>query len=258
MTGGWLKLQCPGVIGWIRDDLVEVSGSLATVPLETGPTPTPIPSPTPLAGVWRVPGYANRDLIAPPAATFETSEINYDWGTGAPSPVLPADNFSMRFDRTLRFTPGSYLFALTYDDGARLYVGNQLVINDWAEGAARTRTWQGTLSGDVAVRVDYFDAYGPAAVRLAVTPLQGVIATSTPLPPVLPAQPPDNAWLATYFNATTPQGPPVFARTEPAGSIYPLDYDFGPGSPVPGVINVGRLVGALAGAFPLRYRRLPL
>ncbi len=234
---GWLRLRCPGVTGWIREGLYELQGSVVFLPLQTGPMPTATSTPTAPAADWRVAGYANRDLAGAPAAAFITDAINYDWGTASPSAVLPPDNFSLRFDRTLRLTPGLYRFDLRYDDGVRLVLNGQVVINDWNEGAVRSRTWQGTLGGDVGVRLDYFDAYGQALVQLAVTPVQGALPTATLPPPILPEEPPSGAWLAAYYTNATLSGGPAFRRLEPRGPVFPLDADYSFGSPVPGVIG---------------------
>ncbi len=235
----WLQLQCPTATGWVLSSLFTVSGSVSTLPIFTPPTLTPLPpTPTPISSsTWRILGYANPNLEGPAAVTFDAPNIDFQWGEGPAHPALPVDQFSLRLDRVTRFVPGQYQLTLTYDDGARLYVNGQLVINDWAEGALRTRIWQGQLGGDVPIRIEYFDAYGNAALAFQSTPLAQVLPTATPVPPIIPATSPRNAWLATYWNNTELAPPAVYSRQEPQGQSWPLNYEFGLSSPVPGVVN---------------------
>ena len=233
---GWFNLQCPLVTGWVAEGLFLVQGSLATVPLITQATPTPVPSPTP-SGAWRVNGYPNRDLSGPPAVVFDVPSADNAWGQGSPNPALPVDNFSLRLDRTLRFSPGSYQLVLAFDDGARLYLNGQLVLSDWADGGLRTRTWQGSLAGDVQLRIEYYEAYGDASVRLGVTSLSNPLPAPAFPTPSIPATPPANGWLTTYYNNLGLQEPVVFTRIEPRSDVYPLNYEFSLASPVPGVVG---------------------
>lgn len=234
----WLQLQCPTATGWVLSTLFTVNGSVASLPVYTAPTLTPAPpTPTLISGAWRVLGYGNPNLEGSPAVTFDTPVIDYQWGLGPAHPALPVDQFSLRFDRLSRFVPGDYQITLTFDDGVRLYINGQLVINDWADGALRTRTWQGQLAGDVPMRVEYYDAYGEATLRMQTTPLAQVQPTATPIPPVIPSTPPRNAWLATYYNNISLQAPAVFSRQEPLSAGWPLNYEFSLSSPVPGVVN---------------------
>jgi len=235
----WLQLQCPAITGWVLSTLFTVNGSVASLPVYTAPTLTPAP-PTPTlasSGAWRVLGFANPNLEGSPAVTFDTPVIDYEWGEGPAHPALPVDQFSLRFDRVSRFVPGEYQISVTYDDGVRLYINGQLVINDWTDGARRTQTWQGQLAGDVPMRVDYYDAYSDATLKVVTLPLAQVQPTATPVPPIVPSTPPRNAWLATYYNNISLQPPAVFSRQEPLSSGWPLNHEFNLDSPVPGVVN---------------------
>lgn len=234
----WLQLQCATITGWVLSSLFSVNGTVSTLPLYTAPTVTPAPpTPTLISGSWRILGYANPNLEGNSTVAFDAPVIDFAWGEGAAHPALPVDQFSLRLDRVSRFVPGEYVITLTYDDGVRLYINGQLVINDWADGAERTKTWQGQLSGDVPMRVEYFDAYGNATLRMQTTTLAQVQPTATPVPVVVPSTPPRNAWLATYFNNLELQQPVVFSRQEALSGQWPLNREFNLDSPVPGVVN---------------------
>ena len=48
------------------------------------------------------------------------------------SPRGREDNFGFRFDANLLIsTEGSYTFSTTSDDGSRLYIGDQCVVDNW-------------------------------------------------------------------------------------------------------------------------------
>lgn len=132
-------------------------------------------------------------LTAPVSASFPNG-VNANWsinppvdGNGAPITGIPADNFSARFNSTQNFNAGTYNFTLTYDDGARLFINGQLVINDFVAGTLRTTTAQVTLSaGVVALVVEYVEFTNNAVVQLSWTQISGdtnVAPTATPVPP---------------------------------------------------------------------------
>ncbi len=92
---------------------------------------------------------------APPSQTAAFSrlmttridpQINFNWGTGSPKAgVVSGDNFAVRWTGfvTADFT-GTYTFYTTTDDGVRLWVNDQLIINQWREQGATE--WKGMIS----------------------------------------------------------------------------------------------------------------
>jgi len=57
---------------------------------------------------------------------------------------------------------------MTSDDGARLYIDGQLVINDWNDHASRTDTITKYLSaGTHNIKMEYYEAYGGAIAKLS-------------------------------------------------------------------------------------------
>ena len=86
--------------------------------------------------------------------------------------LTEASDYSIRW--TGRFTPprsGTVTFGLAADDGMRLYVDDRLVIDDWREDAERSHTAKVvvTKGKPVRLRVEYFQAQGPASIRFGVT-----------------------------------------------------------------------------------------
>ncbi|WP_297635843.1 PA14 domain-containing protein [Caldilinea sp.] len=158
----------------------------------------------------------------------EDPRIDFNWGFGSPAPgVIGADNFSVRWTNTINFAPGVYRFRATVDDGVRVFVNERLVIDSWRVQAATTvESADVALSGPASVRVEYFEDAGEA--RIALTWFQVGAAPPAPAPP-----PAGDVWTAEYFNNSDLAGAPTLVR----GEAGPIDYNWGSGSPAPGVIN---------------------
>ena len=59
-------------------------------------------------------------------------------GTGSPAPEVNADNFSARWTRDVDLAPGTYTVTATTDDGIRVYVDGNPVIDQWHDQTATT------------------------------------------------------------------------------------------------------------------------
>jgi hypothetical protein len=81
--------------------------------------------------VWRGEYYANRDLDDAPVLVRSDNAIDFAWDTASPDPAVPADNFSVRWTRSLGFSAGNYRFFTSTDDGVRLFVDGTLLIDKW-------------------------------------------------------------------------------------------------------------------------------
>jgi hypothetical protein len=207
-------LRCPGAAsGWVFGELLALAGPVNTVPVvQSAPPPTPVPPAT--FANWKSSYFPNRDLAGTPVLTVDSPSINFNWGSGSPANNVPADNFSARFERTIDFNNGTYDISLTMDDGARFYIDDQLVIDEWNVGSARTRTARQVLSGSRRLRVEYFEATGVAQLQLSINLINSSVA-----------------WQASYYRGKGFDSAPVFTRGEPRGGSYPLDYNWGRTSP---------------------------
>ncbi len=91
--------------------------------------------------------------------------INFDWGTGSPSIVGKADNYSVRWQGMI-FAPvaGQYTFYISVDDGAKVWVDNNLIIDKSLGNDS------GIISLDrdkwYTIRIDYYENTGNAWVKL--------------------------------------------------------------------------------------------
>ncbi len=116
----------------------------------------------------------------------------------APAAGIPADLFSARWTQSLTLPAGLYRFSVRADDGARLYVNNTRVLDEWhtADGTV-VYTVERTLSGKTDLRLDYYDGGGAARVELSWVRLSTTLtptltatisptATETPTPSATP------------------------------------------------------------------------
>ena len=96
--------------------------------------------------------------------------VNFNWGTGSPDPSMGADNFSIRWDGLIEVpVSGSYTFYTNTDDGVRLWVNDQLLIDKWipqspTEWSASISLTQGAL---VNITMEYYEQGGGAVAQLS-------------------------------------------------------------------------------------------
>jgi hypothetical protein len=115
---------------------------------------------------WRGAYFANMNLSGSPVVLRNDAEVAFDWATNAPTPGLPADEFSVRWTRVLDFSEGAYRFHVIADDGARLYVDDILVVDAWRDAISQEVTEARTLwEGYHSLRVEYYERSGLAQVE---------------------------------------------------------------------------------------------
>jgi len=130
----------------------------------------PIPADA-IGGGFKREYYSNETLSGTPVTGFD-KEINFDWGTHGM--VAGQDNgYSIRWTATLKpKVSGSYTFAMKADDGMRLLVDGQKVLEDWREGAARQTTGSIELQAGKSYTLvaEYFERAGYASCQLTWSP----------------------------------------------------------------------------------------
>ncbi len=101
------------------------------------------------------------------------SMINFDWGLHAPDTRIGYDTFAVDWMGQIEapFT-GTYTFSIVSDDGIRLWVDGQRIINDWAVHAPKENSGTITLIAGkkYGIILEYFDEFYGAEVHLFWTP----------------------------------------------------------------------------------------
>lgn len=115
-------------------------------------------------------GGGEKDFTGTSVTRIESS-INFNWGTGSPSPLIEGDTFTARFAGEVE-TPagqtGTYTFRTYNDNGVRLWVDDKLIIDDWAAHAPVTNDATISLEGGKRYHIvlEYFESTGGAALNL--------------------------------------------------------------------------------------------
>lgn len=94
--------------------------------------------------------------------------VDFDWGVGSPDASLESNTFSVRASGVLETDiSGEHTFYVASDDGARLWVDGKLVVDDWNIPGFNEASGRINLtSGIHDVRLDYYEDFGSAGVRL--------------------------------------------------------------------------------------------
>ena len=84
--------------------------------------------------------------------------INNDWGSGSPGLGVNTDSFTARWVGTFDFEASDYEFTVTSDDGIRLWVDGQLLIDQWKDQSPTTYMATKTMTaGAHQVKVEYYE-----------------------------------------------------------------------------------------------------
>lgn len=175
---------------------------------------------------WLARYFNNNALIGVPALTRYESTIDLDT-SDAPAPGIAADNFSASWSQSLPLEAGLYRFTVTADDGVRLWVNTQLLIDEWHIQAASTYTADVELpAGLIPVEMHYYENTGVATAQLSWTRLTS--APPTPGPVI-------THWRGEYYNDSALNGAPALIRDDAR-----IDFNWGLEGPAPAVMNPNR------------------
>ncbi|MFQ5884569.1 MAG: cellulase family glycosylhydrolase, partial [Thermoplasmata archaeon] len=95
--------------------------------------------------------------------------IDFDWGSGSPDVAIGSETFSARWIGKVKVDFAETFTFHTYtDDGARLWVDGQFLINKWVDQAATE--WSGSITLDIglhSILLEYYENTGSAVARLS-------------------------------------------------------------------------------------------
>lgn len=165
---------------------------------------TPLPVPVDWLVSEGAPGlraeyFPNTHLIGEPVLTTRTESIDYDWGTAAPAPQIPTDYFSARYTGTItNRCDRPVLLGVTSDDGSRLYLDGELVIDRWQPQAATTTFATVVLepTKPYTLTLEYFDEQHNAVLQLVYKYAESELSKERTV------FIPDGAWIDTMTGET--------------------------------------------------------
>lgn len=170
------------------------------------PTPTPNPNPT---GVWYGQYFGNPDLIPP--VLFDQNlpgpPLNVNWATSAPGAGVPRNNWSAIFTSNANFpTTDNYQFTLSVDGGARVFIDDVLIINQWFSAGLRTVNADVSLTaGSHNLRIEYYKS--GASARLSLNWKVNYAG-----------------WEGRYYNSPNLTGPVIIKRDDPLAPPNPPGF----------------------------------
>lgn len=166
---------------------------------------------------WRAAYWNNTTLSGRPALERDEAALDHDWGSGSPDPSLSPNYFSARWTRYVYETPGTYRFRAISDDGVRVWLDGELIIDEWSEHPAQTFDVDVYLGGGHhLLTVEFYEWEGLAVARLDWALLSQDKET----------------WQAEYYDNPNLSGEPALVRHDPQ-----IDFDWGYGSPEPGIVG---------------------
>jgi beta-glucosidase len=112
--------------------------------------------------------FDNRTLAGAPRFTRVDPVVDFDWGLGGPAEGMPADFFSARWTgKLLAPATRAYEITATTEDGVRLWIDDQLLIDSWINrGRTTDRCTARLTAGAHELRLEYYQNRGTASATL--------------------------------------------------------------------------------------------
>jgi len=159
--------------------------------------------------------YDNHTLSGEPVLVRYEDTINHQWGQGSPGDEIPVNFFSASWTGNIHFEAGTWIFHLRGDDGVRLRIDGEDVIDGWRYQAATSYLAEVRLSeGEHLIEVTYFEATGLASIELDWSKSE-----EEPLP--------QDSFRASFYNSMIPAGEPVLITETDR-----INYNWGDAGPL--------------------------
>ena len=122
-------------------------------------------------GSWTAEYHDNVELAGNPVVVRSEVRPRGNWGEGSPHRGIPADHFAARWSTRVLLEAGTYLLNAQVDDGLRVYVNGEAVIDEWRDTG--TGFFQLALpleAGEHRLVVEYLELEGAAPRHLQHEP----------------------------------------------------------------------------------------
>jgi hypothetical protein len=141
-------------------------------------------------GPWRGDYYENQDFEGEATIRY-ARKLEFDYKKGAPFAGMPKDHWSVTWTTCMEIEESTEVrFRVASDDGSRLYVDDELLVDNWGAHATRTRTGKVTLEpGSHHLRLDFYEDRHGANVKLEAAMDDG---EATSISPEILRQPEDD------------------------------------------------------------------
>jgi len=159
---GWTLTMTPGATGVAPTFSCSTGNAASSAPAGTTACP----------GTYNgwVGEYYSGLALGGTATCRDDATLNFNWANGAPIAGVPADNFSVRWTRSVTFTAGSHNFTVGSDDGTRVYVDGTILIDYWNDRSYATQSAARTLTaGTHVVVMEFYERGGQAQATLSWT-----------------------------------------------------------------------------------------
>jgi len=113
--------------------------------------------------------YSNTNFAGTPAASRVDPLVNFHWRRGAPTAEMDDDFFSVAWTGEIQaqFTEPYTLYAQS-DDGARVWLDDRLIINNWVDGISEADATVNLTAGQrYLVCIEYYENRGAAQARFS-------------------------------------------------------------------------------------------
>jgi hypothetical protein len=168
-------------------------------------------------GGWRAEFFGNCNLGADPILRRTDAVIDFKWLLGSPGSGVPTDRFLARWTGKPKFEMGTYRFRVRAEDGVRLFVDDELVVDEWtrAGGVESVGATVSLARGANDVRLEYRENLSEARVRLLWEEVENPVFSN---------------WRGTYWGNRTMSGDPLLIRDD-----ADIDFDWGRRAPAAGL-----------------------
>lgn len=120
---------------------------------------------------WQAEYFDNTDLEGKPKLIRSERSVKHNWDIGSPDKTIPIDNFSARWTSFLNVKkPVEVTFTVTSDDGVRVILNEEIVIDSWFPQAGKKREGFRKLDeGKYKIVIEYFERHASADIDFNIT-----------------------------------------------------------------------------------------